>query len=145
MGGLRNLPACLKATKFGKELTLVKFPSFLFSKLSNLFSCLCLALVNLISPFWFSTFSNCTTLGKGSPVNSCLWLIAICSSTSSVSSSLSVSILSTFVDSICVMHSSWLSSLFSFSLLILSSDWFRTESSLTVTWLSLSSSGLTIV
>ena len=39
--------------KLWKELsedTPVIFPSFLFSKLLNLFSCLCLTLVNLISP-----------------------------------------------------------------------------------------------
>ena len=43
---------CLPAweAKFGKELTLVIFPSFLFSKLLNLFSCLCLTLLNIISP-----------------------------------------------------------------------------------------------
>ena len=36
------------------EVTLVIFPSFLFRKLLNLFSCLCLTLLNLISP----TFST---------------------------------------------------------------------------------------
>ena len=49
----RWVPACLpvwEATKFWEELTLVIFPSFLFSKLLNLFSCPCLTLVNLISP-----------------------------------------------------------------------------------------------
>ena len=53
LGG-RRVPACLPAweDKFGefKELALVIFPSFLFSKLLNLFNCLCLTLVNLISP-----------------------------------------------------------------------------------------------
>ena len=54
--GLACLPAW-EATKPWEELgcvdTPVIFPSFLFSKLLNLFSCLCLTLVNLIS----STFS----------------------------------------------------------------------------------------
>ena len=51
LGG-RFVPACLPASeaKYGEELTLVIFPSFLFSKLLNLFSCLCLTIVNLISP-----------------------------------------------------------------------------------------------
>ena len=49
--------ACLpvwEATKPWEELSCVDtpviFPSYLFSKLLNLFSCLCLTLVNLISP-----------------------------------------------------------------------------------------------
>ena len=45
--------ACLPAleAKLGgfRELALVIFPSFLFSKLLNLFNCLCLTLINLIS------------------------------------------------------------------------------------------------
>ena len=51
------LPACLPAwdaTKPWEELSCVDtpviYPSFLFSKLLNLFSCLCLTLVDLISP-----------------------------------------------------------------------------------------------
>ena len=47
------LPAAWEA-KFWEELAIVRFPSFLFSKLLNLFSCLCLTLVNLNSP----TFST---------------------------------------------------------------------------------------
>ena len=48
------MPACLPACEpmFGEELfgeTLVISPPFLF-KLLNLFTCLCLTLVNLISP-----------------------------------------------------------------------------------------------
>ena len=70
---------------------------------------------------WFSKFSNCTTQGKGSPVNSCLWLTATYFSASSVSSlSLSVSMVSTFVDSICLVNSCWLSPFFSLSLLVFS-------------------------
>ena len=48
-----SLPAW-EATNLWEELSCVDtpviFPSFLFSKLLNLFSCLCLTLVNLISP-----------------------------------------------------------------------------------------------
>ena len=92
---------------------------------------------------WFSTFSNYTTLGKGSPVNSCLWFTSTFSSASSVSSSsCSVSIVSTFVDSLCLVNSYWLSSLFSLSLLVFSfcNDCLSTTSSVTVIWLLFSSS-----
>ena len=52
------MPACLLAWEANmpwEELSCVDtviFPSFLFSKLLNLFSCLCLTLVNLISPIF---------------------------------------------------------------------------------------------
>ena len=48
------MSTCLSAWVAREEVTLVIFPSFLFSKLLNLFSCLCLTLVNL-NPPTFST------------------------------------------------------------------------------------------
>ena len=71
-----------------------------------------------------------------------LWLTSSCSSTSSVSSSsLSVLMVSTFVDSICVVHNCWLSTVCSLSVLVFSfcSGWSSTSSSVTGIWLSFSS------
>ena len=88
-----------------------------------------------IDRFDSSSFQTDTTLGRGLPVNSCLQLTATCSSASSVSpSSLSVSIVYTFVDSICLDNNCGLLSLFSFSLLIFSfcNDLFRIAFSVTV-------------
>ena len=58
-----------------------------------------------IDRFDFLSFQT-VELGKGSPVNSCILFIAICSSATSVSSSVSLSLVSVFVDAICVVHSS---------------------------------------